>query len=81
VTLDSRGLRHLAWPANEWFVLSGTTAERPLVIFLGAEPQLRWRRFTTLFLDLAEQVGVTTVVWPGVVVAGRAAHAAAPPEW
>ncbi|HEY8741638.1 MAG TPA: PAC2 family protein [Chloroflexota bacterium] len=65
VTLDSRGLRHLAWPANEWFVLGGTPAERPLVIFLGAEPQLRWRRFTTLFLDLAEQIGVTTVVGLG----------------
>lgn len=65
VTLDSRGLRHLAWPANEWFVLSGTPSDRPLVIFLGAEPQLRWRRFTTQLLDLAEQIGVTTVVGLG----------------
>ncbi|HEV7213961.1 MAG TPA: PAC2 family protein [Chloroflexota bacterium] len=65
VTLDSRGLRHLAWPANEWYVLSGAPSERPLIIFLGAEPQLRWRRYTTLMLDLAEQIGVTTVIGLG----------------
>jgi proteasome assembly chaperone (PAC2) family protein len=65
VTLDSRGVRRLAWPTNEWFVLSGTPIDLPLVLFMGAEPQLRWRRYTTLLLDLAEQIGVTTVVGLG----------------
>ena len=62
VSLDGRGLRRLTWPANEWFVVNGAPLERPLVVFHGVEPQLHWRRYTTHMLDLAAQVGVTTVV-------------------
>lgn len=65
VSLDSRGLRRLAWPTNEWFHLTAAPLERSLVLFLGAEPQLRWRRYTTNLLDLAERIGVTTVIGLG----------------
>lgn len=65
VTVDSRGVRRLAWPSNEWFAIAGAPLDRPILIFLGAEPQLRWRRYTTLLLDLAERTGVTTVIGLG----------------
>ncbi len=62
VHLDNRGLRRLTWPGNDWYEITGSPMSRPLIVFVGSEPQLRWRHYTNLALDLADRVGVTTVV-------------------
>lgn len=62
VALDSRGLRRLTWPSNELFEITGSPLERPFIVFRGAEPQLRWRRYTKGLLDIAEQIGVTSII-------------------
>lgn len=68
VTIDAQGLRALHWPACEWFELRTPFAPLPIVIFLGVEPQLRWHRFSNLFMDLAVQLELSAILLLGAYI-------------
>lgn len=59
--------RTLDWPANEFFHAS--LPERDLVILAGLEPNLKWRTFTGLIVDLAGQLDVEILVTLGAFLA------------
>lgn len=48
-------------PANEFFV----NEEAKLVLFIGKEPNLRWRMFGDCIFHLAQQVGIRRIVFVG----------------
>ena len=61
--------REVVWPLTEFTVLRRPEAEHDLVLGLGTEPDLRWRRYCRAVLQVAEMANVEEVVtlgrcWP-----------------
>ena len=61
--------RRLDWPDNGFFHAAIPGADRDAVLLLGIEPNLRWRTFSNLVLDLAKDLGVELVVTLGSLLA------------
>jgi proteasome assembly chaperone (PAC2) family protein len=59
--------RTIEWPKVE--VTWGDAAGRDVITVLGSEPQLRWRTFARVVLDLAESFGVHFVISLGALLA------------
>ena len=67
-TRSKDGARHLQWPANEFYLWPGTETASPAVFYLGTEPHLRWRTFSSLVGDLAKRCGVKSAVHLGALL-------------
>lgn len=63
------GRRLLSWPTTRILVATETGFDRDVVLVQGIEPSMRWRAFCIELLELAEQLGVTTVVTLGALLA------------
>jgi hypothetical protein len=65
VRITRRGRRRIDWPTNEFFACVDPSAQEDahdLVVFLGTEPDLRWRQFGDMVMDVARRTGVQLVV-------------------
>jgi proteasome assembly chaperone (PAC2) family protein len=69
VSLEEGLTRKLEWPANSFFHAPVPDADRDAVILLGVEPNLRWKTYSQLVLDLAQDLGVELVVTLGSLLA------------
>src|SRR5579859_228154 len=69
VSLVDGETRRVDWPDNGFFHASIPGADRDAVLLLGIEPNLRWRTFSGLILDLAKDLGVEMVVTLGSLLA------------
>ena len=69
VTLEDGQTRKLDWPDNGFFHAEIPGTNRDAVILLGTEPNLRWRTFSQLVLELARDLGVTRTVTFGSLLA------------
>ena len=67
-TRSKDGKRHLQWPANEFYLWPGAETVPPAVFYLGTEPHLRWRTFSSLVADVARRCGVKSVVHIGALL-------------
>jgi proteasome assembly chaperone (PAC2) family protein len=56
------GQRALEWPANEFFAWRNPNGERDIVILQGREPNLNWREYVDIILNLAGRLGVSQVI-------------------
>jgi proteasome assembly chaperone (PAC2) family protein len=56
------GQRALEWPANEFFAWNNPSGEHDLVILQGREPNLNWREYVDLVLDLAKRLDVSQII-------------------
>jgi predicted ATP-grasp superfamily ATP-dependent carboligase len=64
------GMREAEWPRAEWYVAQlPSEAEHDLVLFTAPEPNLRWKTFTAVMLDVLGLMGVQTVASLGAVLA------------
>src|SRR5207248_2048666 len=61
--------RRLDWPDNGFFHAPIPGTNRDAVLLLGIEPNLRWRTFTKLVLQLAADLGVELLVTFGSLLA------------
>ena len=61
--------RVIDWPSNEFSATSLPGSERDLVLLHGVEPQLRWRTFADLVLEVAESLDASMVVTLGALLA------------
>ena len=61
--------RQLDWPDNAFFHAPIPGADRDAILLLGVEPNLRWKAFTKLVLELAEELGVELLVTLGSLLA------------
>jgi len=68
VSLDG-DTRKIDWPDTAFHHARIPGTDRDAVLLLGVEPNLRWRRFTGLIVDLAEELGVELVVTLGSLLA------------
>jgi proteasome assembly chaperone (PAC2) family protein len=79
VSHPSPGRREPVWPKAEWYVVRmPEDVPRDLVLFTAPEPNLRWRAFSGLVLDVFERLGTETLVSFGAVLA-PVHHRAQPP--
>jgi proteasome assembly chaperone (PAC2) family protein len=69
VSLEDGLTRKLEWPSNSFFHAPIPDADRDAVILLGVEPNLRWKTYSQLVLDLAQDLGVELVVTLGSLLA------------
>jgi proteasome assembly chaperone (PAC2) family protein len=69
VSLVDGVTRRLDWPENAFFHAPIPGADRDIVMLLGVEPNLRWKTFTKLVLELAEDLGVEMLVTLGSLLA------------
>ena len=78
VSLTEGASRKLEWPENLFFRARIPEADRDAVLLLGVEPNLRWRTFSRLVVDLAADLGVELVVTLGALLADVPHTRAAP---
>jgi proteasome assembly chaperone (PAC2) family protein len=69
VSLEEGLTRKLEWPANTFLHAPIPDLGRDAVIMLGVEPNLRWKTYSQLVLDLAQELGVELVVTLGSLLA------------
>src|SRR5437879_3993113 len=69
VSLEEGLTRKLEWPANSFFHAPVPDADRDAVILLGVEPNLRWKTYSGLVLELAQDLGIELVVTLGSLLA------------
>lgn len=61
--------RKITWPANELWAAELAGASRDAMILVGTEPNLRWRTFCNLVVDVAREHRVRLVVTLGALLA------------
>lgn len=65
---DSRH-RRIDWPGNTLISARAEAAKRDLVLFDGTEPNLKWRTYSDLIVEVAERLEVELVVILGSLIA------------
>ena len=65
----SGGEREIIWPANEFAYASDPQLAQDIIIALGVEPHLQWRRYIDSVLKVIEECGVELVVTLGALLA------------
>ena len=65
VSLVDGFTRRIDWPDNDFYHAHPEGLGRSAMLLLGVEPNLRWRRFTSLIVDLAREQKVELVVTLG----------------
>jgi proteasome assembly chaperone (PAC2) family protein len=61
--------RQVTWPTTRVSVATPPGTDRDVVLVRGLEPNLRWRGFSRELVEIAEQLGVETVVTLGALLA------------
>ena len=70
VSHPSPGRREPVWPKAEWYIVRlPDDSPRDLILFTAPEPNLRWRAFTAVALDVFQKLGTETLVSFGAVLA------------
>jgi len=68
IVLDD-GKRRISWPTTRLLLASSTSLNRDIILVQGIEPSTRWRSFVIELLEFAQQMGVTTFVALGALLA------------
>jgi proteasome assembly chaperone (PAC2) family protein len=63
------GNRIIRWPRSDFHMWQPPDGAEGLLLFRGMEPNLKWRAYTKLLLDFAEQCGVKRIVSVGALLA------------
>jgi proteasome assembly chaperone (PAC2) family protein len=69
VVLDEGRTRRIEWPENTFYRARIPGANRDAVLFIGVEPNYRWRTFTEIVGELAADLGVELFVTLGALLA------------
>lgn len=74
VRVRQGSLKQVAWPSNRFYVYRAPRGEhgplhRDIVLFLGTEPQLRWKTFCHRIVEVCRQCHVEEVALLGALVA------------
>jgi proteasome assembly chaperone (PAC2) family protein len=61
--------RRIDWPENAFYHARSEGLGRDAVLLLGVEPNLRWRAFSRLIVDFAQELGIELVISLGALLA------------
>ena len=62
------GRRRIHWPANEFSYLSDIETDSGIMVFVGVEPNLKWRTFSKTVAQVAREHGVKSVIHIGALL-------------
>lgn len=62
-------LRIITWPDNQFFSHIAPDLDRDVILYLGIEPQLKWKAFTSAFLEACKRLHVSEVLLLGALLA------------
>ncbi len=66
----SKGVqRIISWPSNQFLAYVASNGDRDIILYLGIEPQLKWKTFTSTFLEVCKRFNVTEVMLLGAFLA------------
>ena len=68
ISFDKNGERALTWPTNKIVAMKTKENERDLLAISGVEPQLRWRTFSELLIELVNKSNAESVLTLGSMV-------------
>ena len=66
--VNRRGERTIRWPTNDFYYYVPDDPAAALILYVGTEPNLRWRAFSNIITSVAEQHGVELVVSLGALL-------------
>jgi proteasome assembly chaperone (PAC2) family protein len=69
VSLVDGRTRRIDWPENAFYHAPIPGLDRDAILLLGIEPNLRWRTFSTMIVDLARELGVEMMITLGSLLA------------
>lgn len=69
VETSPEGVRRITWPTTTVSVVEPPTTRRRIVLVHGIEPSLKWRSYCTELLEIAQSLGVRTIVTVGALLA------------
>ena len=69
VSLEGGMTRKIDWPETAFYHARPDGIDRDIVLLLGIEPNLRWRTFTQLIVDLVRELGVEMMITLGALLA------------
>jgi proteasome assembly chaperone (PAC2) family protein len=69
VSLEEGLTRRIDWPETAVFHARPDGIDHDIVLLLGIEPNLRWRTFSDLLIDLAHELGVELMITLGALLA------------
>src|SRR3954467_15431766 len=69
VRMSEGSTRMIEWPANTMYAATIPGTDHDLLMFQGVEPSLKWATFTDTVVDMAQQLGASTVVTLGALLA------------
>ena len=63
IRVNRQKQRKIKWPTNEFYsYVPKETPENGLLLYVGTEPNLKWKTFSKAILNLADTVGVETII-------------------
>lgn len=66
--VNSRGERVIRWPKNDLYYYPARDASRSLLLFVGTEPNLRWRAYSQILACIAQRHQVELIVSLGALL-------------
>ena len=68
VSNESDGSRKLSWPKNEFYYWKSDGDDRDVLLFIGVEPNLKWRTYSNLVQQVASESNVSLLVTVGALL-------------
>lgn len=68
VELDSEGNRSITWPSNDFYYSTSNENSPGVILYIGTEPNLKWRAFLKNLMSLTAQFNVELVVSLGALL-------------
>ena len=66
--VNRKGERRIKWPTNDFYYFAPEQESRGMILYVGTEPNLRWRAFSNIITSVAEQHGVELVISLGALL-------------
>jgi len=66
--INEQGRREVTWPGNEFYSYHSGEQEQDLLIFVGVEPNLKWRTYSNAIADVAQEQEVSRVIMLGALL-------------
>ena len=66
--MNRQGRRVIRWPRNDFYAFTGEDESKNLLLFVGTEPNLRWRAYSSIVTEVAARSQVELVVSLGALL-------------
>ena|SRR5215831_8538330 len=63
------GQRSIIWPTNQFVYYDSPSLDHDIILYIGVEPQLKWKKFTECFLEVCKRFDASEVLLLGALLA------------